>query len=118
MALLYSHLTSSGSLRVALSRCHAQKAVHMGLPIRNSGFCSAMSLLAASRRSGKSKSHGTPSSSLVVRSSASPGTMPYPGIRFAHSVTLGGLYTSVTACVACCCCRLYLALLPPSCSTS
>ena len=80
-----------GSRRNALSRCHALNAVHIGLPIRNSGLSSAMRFLAAALRAGKSKSHGTPASSLVVKSRASPGTIPYPGSLLAHKITRGEL---------------------------
>ena len=100
MALFHSRATTAGSRLDALSLCQLQKALHIGLPTKNIGFCCAMRLRASFRLDGSSKSQATPFSSVVVRSRARPGTMPNPGSIFAQAVTRGGLYTSVITCVA------------------
>ena len=73
-ASLYARRRVAGFARVAFSRCHVEKAVHIGEPMRSIGLLRCNSLRALILFAGTVKSHGCPSSgSFTVRSSASPG---------------------------------------------
>ena len=96
MAAVCSRRTTSGSRFLSLIACHEQKRVQGGDPIRNIGFSLKNLALAACRRSAMLKSHGTPNSSVVVRSMEKPGAMPRCLSFPAAAATLGGEYISLT----------------------
>ena len=85
-----SPATVTGHRILLLIRCHVENAVHIGDPTSSMGFSSASFFLARSRMTTSSKSHGRPSVSTVVNSSANPGITFSSGSSFDAAVTLGG----------------------------
>ena len=65
-----------------------ENAVHIGDPINSWGRCSSRICSASIRRAGSLKSHGLPSEFVVVRSSATPGSIPSLEFLAAVAVTL------------------------------
>ena len=73
-----------------------ENAVNIGDPISSGGCCSSRILSASVRRAGSLKSHGFPAELVVVRSSATPGTIPSLGFLTAVAVILGAENISET----------------------
>ena len=84
-----SSLTTSGSRLALFKFWICENAMHIGVPMRRTGFSKSMRRSASALISGSLKFQGTPSLLHVVRSSARPGNKPILGCLRAASDTRG-----------------------------